>query len=720
MAWVPRGGANFSVLEDEHCCDSPTSPLTPISNRRGHGLEHRSSTSINTNFGRNYIYDSRSNNPFAALRDVDPNNNARSNTSVRGSYGSSTARDAEELAEELRKFHIADQSETDEEEEQEEESHLHSNTDSSNSHSSASFSDGVDENTSSLRNSAYSNVRTPKSKGRGIRARPAIEANTFHAQETIQEEDENIDPASPFSPVTPNTVETVKVTNGKQLLYETFSGKFTRSQQIRRVLDHKFDLFVRLPVDDNSGRTVCYGCNILPRSQKNIERDTYSVIGRPIEDPKIYLEEPNSPLTGKAPKTPFGDPSPRRPERMVSRIEDSLEAIDQLEEQLESFGQVTNIDRVVSPEVKPPAPASNRRLGGTVQSPGVTKKSTSASNTSGKIAAKSTPGSSRFNTLNPSSLREASKRVSLHFGADDQKPKVVVRRVSLARINSLSEPKHKPPRILHPSDDSPASNVVGKARDEGDSRDKKATEKGGRTTGGLGRVKSTKPLTRPNFELPGDAISRRKREEREAKLKAQEEEEKRRREFKARPVRTSSVRTSSVRTSNIHTYPRETIASRARHASKAGAPDNGQLQTPSETTPNKRLSVATRTPLSNGTSSSLSPRGRSSMAGSSPTIQTSRATSTSTGSINGKPSNISAEDQQHQKMRGKEVYARDHKYAEDRERERREREHAARIARQDAAERSRQAGREWAEKQRQKRLASSTTAATPAARVVVS
>ena len=52
-------------------------------------------------------------------------------------------------------------------------------------------------------------------------------------------------------------------------------------------------------------------------------------------------------------------------------------------------------------------------------------------------------------------------------------------------------------------------------------------------------VKSTKPLTRPCFELPGEAVSRRLREERQARLRRDEEAAEARREFWARPVRLS-------------------------------------------------------------------------------------------------------------------------------------------------------------------------------------
>ena len=113
--------------------------------------------------------------------------------------------------------------------------------------------------------------------------------------------------------------------------------------------------------------------------------------------------------------------------------------------------------------------------------------------------------------------------------------------------------------------------------------------------------------------------------------------------------------------------------------------------------------------------SALSTRGRSELAVDS-VAGTSRATSTSTGSIHGggvgassvisvsKRSTVSAEDQVQQKVRGREIFSRDNGIAAERERERRDREAAAKAARQDAAERSRQLSREWAEKQKAKRM----------------
>lgn len=213
------------------------------------------------------------------------------------------------------------------------------------------------------------------------------------------------------------------------------------------------------------------------------------------------------------------------------------------------------------------------------------------------------------------------------------------------------------------------------------------------------RAKSTKALTLPRFELPGEAISRRKREEHEARRKAQEEEEQRRRQFKARPVRSAAAPS---------TVPRGTIASRARlndtlfeKPTQQASPTQikrasvvmGTQQAPP--TQNKRASVVMGT----------QPRGRhlatskADQAG----PHASRVTSSSVGSTD-KRSSVSLEEVQQQRVRGKGIFQRDSAFSQDRTKERRERETMARLAREEAAERSRQQSREWAEKQKRKRM----------------
>lgn len=68
---------------------------------------------------------------------------------------------------------------------------------------------------------------------------------------------------------------------------------------------------------------------------------------------------------------------------------------------------------------------------------------------------------------------------------------------------------------------------------------------------------------------------------------------------------------------------------------------------------------------------------------------------------------VSATEVQVQRQRAKELYNRDAKLTEEIERERREREAAAKRAREEAAERGRQASREWAEKQLARKMAES-------------
>ena len=401
---------------------------------------------------------------------------------------------------------------------------------------------------------------------------------------------------------------------------------------------------------------------------------------------------------------------------MISRIEDSLEAIDKLEEQLESFNAVTKVKRVVSPEARHPVAAVRSRpmsLIATSPCTSTNKKASSVQPTPAKEKTTySSSGSSRFSTLNPAKLQVA-KRTLLNFELDDKTP--ALRRISLVRTSSLSEPKVKTMKPLTiPSLELASATIARKLKEQRDACHQKSADKGLKTTAsgsspGLGRVKSTKPPTHPNFDLLSDAIGWRKREDREASPKAKEEEERKKREAKTKPIRSSTT----------HTYPRETIASRARQQNKATPLNTSRHHVQPETTPSKRLSVTARTPLSNSTASSVSPRGRASVTSSSPTTLTSRAASASTGSISGKRSIVSADDHQHQKMRGKEVYARDNKYSEDRERERRERELNAKAARQEAAERSRQASREWAEKQRQKKLSSVNAKTCSASRHIV-
>ncbi|KAL2021179.1 hypothetical protein VTK56DRAFT_7485 [Thermocarpiscus australiensis] len=410
-----------------------------------------------------------------------------------------------------------------------------------------------------------------------------------------------------------------------------------------------------------------------------------------------------------------------QPSRPLSRIEDSVEALDKLEEDLEALDEVARLKRVESPETEnAPTQSSNE------QHP----KQTAT------VKAGANPGRAK-SADRKSSVRESASATSAK--GDEKTPLGNATgsgaRKRVPRPASLQPPKaparsSKPPTV--PTFELPGEAVARRLKEQREARRSQhiAPEQAAAAAAAYSpskpHVKSTKPPTRPTFELPGEAISRRKREEREAKLRAQEEEERKRREFKARPIRASLAPS---------TVPRETLASLARQNKAVSYQRQADATEPAAAAKKKRHSIAavgssastSRAPSVHPASANTAatpthpPRGRGPVADPASDRQAaSRATSTSTGSIHGasnggsgsgsstvssgKRSTVSAEEAAQQRLRGKEIFSRDNKgLREERELERRQREEAARLARQEAAERSRQLSRQWAEKQRAKK-----------------
>ncbi|KAF6838845.1 carboxylesterase family protein [Colletotrichum musicola] len=400
-----------------------------------------------------------------------------------------------------------------------------------------------------------------------------------------------------------------------------------------------------------------------------------------VEHPQDRVVSVSSEDSGQMPLMPH-TPSRSTSASSQSRIEDSVEALDRLEEELEA------VDAAISP--------SKSR-----QTRAATHESTAAGDAavrrSGSIMRRAQPAS--VGNKSSSSVKRGVPRKSVVTAKEDggSPAKTPARKPTVSRPTSLLPPKppvrsSKPP--TKPSFELPGEAVARRIKEQREARLAQQAQEKSVAAALPQRTRSTKAPTRPNFELPGEAISRRKREEREARLKAQEEEERRRREFKARPIKANLASTS---------YPRETATSRARQNKGLDTSEVGKATE----NPSRRSSVlgAPRASLARPTSTkSPQTRGRGTSQASAST-QVSRATSTSTSSMSGKRSTLSAEDLEQQKMRGKEVFERDNCYLEDKERERRERELNAKLAREEAAERSRQASRGWAEKQRRKQLA---------------
>ncbi|SCN69654.1 uncharacterized protein FFB20_03528 [Fusarium fujikuroi] len=372
----------------------------------------------------------------------------------------------------------------------------------------------------------------------------------------------------------------------------------------------------------------------------------------------------------------------------VPRIEDSFEELDKLEDELEAIKAFTQPQRIPVPENTVP---SNKHL-----EPPSTGKKPTVSKRASVIGMSSTV---RINqTERPQlPLRRSTSLVFRDKKQDDSdiipnsKPQTAARgKLTNSHSAPLKAPvkSTKPPTV--PKFELPGEAVSRRLKEQREARRAQQAE-AQKAYAPPPRPKSSKPLTKPNFELPGEAISRRKREEREARLKAQEEEEQKKREFKARPVRHSLMPGS---------IPRETITSLARQGK---LPQDEATKT-STSTKLKRMSMQGPRPPTMSEAPATQSRGRLSTATSREDL--SRATSTSTGSGGGKRTTLTAEEAYQLRLRGKEIFQRDNtSFTRDRERERREREEATRLAREQAAERSRIASREWAEKKRRKELA---------------
>lgn len=368
----------------------------------------------------------------------------------------------------------------------------------------------------------------------------------------------------------------------------------------------------------------------------------------------------------------------------VPRIEDSFEELDKLEDELEAIDAVTQARRIALPEnatpsskhLEPPSPA--RR-------PAISKRAS-------VIGMSSTVRIKPTEKAQPP-LRRSTSLVFRDKKQDDSdktpKTKPSFARGKLANSPPVSKTpvkSTKPPTV--PKFELPGEAVARRLREQREARKAQQAE-AQKAYVPPPRPKSSKPLTKPAFELPGEAISRRKREEREARLKAQEEEEQRKREFKARPVRNSIMSTS---------IPRETIASLARQGK---LPQEDTTKQPTSFKAKRMSSLGPRPAPEIQISQS---RSRLSTAMSHENLN--KGTSASSGGSIGKRATLSAEEAHQLKMRGKEIFHRDNNgYVQDRERERREREAATRLAREQAAERSRIASREWAERKRLKELA---------------
>ncbi|CAH0032143.1 unnamed protein product [Clonostachys rhizophaga] len=382
----------------------------------------------------------------------------------------------------------------------------------------------------------------------------------------------------------------------------------------------------------------------------------------------------------------FADGSSRAGSFSLPRIEDSLAELDQLEDELEAVTAIANSKSGGS---------SDRGKSQPTQEPVIdTKKDKArkrvtlaipqgAATVRAKSSEKIRPALRRSSSLTLRSRPTEEQKVLVSVQNEASQP-----RTSVAPRSSGSKPMVTSTKPLTvPNFELPGEAVARRLKEQREARRAQQQSTAPKAYVAPPRPKSDKPLTKPSFELPGEAISRRKREEREARLKAQEEEDRKKREFKARPVRQS-------------TGPIPTI--RAQKPKAAISSDLSQ-KPPADTTSKVKQTSAGPVNFSSAAltiGKAAGRRGRVSFI--EPPDDASRGTSESARSTSGKRSSVSVEEVVNQRARGKEILIQDNSFKINREREKREREEAAKSARQQAAERSRAASREWAEKKRRK------------------
>lgn len=447
----------------------------------------------------------------------------------------------------------------------------------------------------------------------------------------------------------------------------------------------------------------------------------------------------------------FEDIITRSPAKPVSRIEDSVEKLDQEFDMMEALAEAASpgtsptkgtspvqaVPTRISSKGKSPVTPAPTKTGTLRRAATVTSRPTPTASsvgvrggrliTSRMAAEKALTGTATVRAAKTPVPRQSvapSSAAGLHRSASVTSGSVQSRdtpfssaRPPAKRPLSLLPPKIAPGRQTarpptRPTFELPGEKVARELKEKREAREARMAardaeaEKAGpmkrsgsvRKIAATPTVRSSKPPTKPSFELPGDVLSRKKREEHAAKLKAQEEEERKRREFKARPVRKSVVSGAPA--------PKETAASLARKSTvgaSSGLAVGKRSLRPSiaEIDHDNVVHSAPRTRVSSKTferksSAGTKPAGPN-MSGLAMQRTPSNASIT--------PAAVSAATAVlagAKKLSGKEVYKRDSLASQNLQQEQKAKMEAAKKAREEAAERGRQASKEWAEKQRLK------------------
>jgi hypothetical protein len=415
--------------------------------------------------------------------------------------------------------------------------------------------------------------------------------------------------------------------------------------------------------------------------------------------------------------------SPSRARGVSPRIEDSVEALDKLNDAIEAVealdGMISDRESVAprktkkgtTPKAKTAATKATRGTTITSREPVsvTTKKIAPIAPKTNKLVKEGAP---------TSALRRTQSTVAVRQSARQATPKKVA---SVASLKSDRAPAAVPTKssAVSRTDSSDATTTIvptAKARPVSVSFPPPPQA-----------VKSSKAVTRPIFELPGEAVARRLKEQREERQKRAEESQASGLEsFKSRS-NNPSVKSSKAVTKADFELPGEAVArklkeqreERQKRMEEASQLENEALKNRLSNLATKRMSTIgeNRRPASvhfGGSAEGLIISKRSSVANIGVPRAASSSTSTSApvrkASTQFQPgisqpglsarTNLSAAESAQLRLKGKAVFQREIKEQANRENARRDKEAAAQRARVEAAERGRIASREWAEKQK--------------------
>jgi hypothetical protein len=391
----------------------------------------------------------------------------------------------------------------------------------------------------------------------------------------------------------------------------------------------------------------------------------------------------------------FVDKIISRTPRPASRIEDSVEAMDRLEDALEEFsGEMPVISdlRIDSPMKEKPARSPLSTHKATATPLGLKKATSPARRSPSRDATKTTAVSQPKPNIAASTSQSAVSKPRARPSTVKPPAKLPAAKPTSSRpFASVSRPATKATQPSRTSNNSTSTVQV-------DANKKRAVSDSLSTSRpGFVPTKSSKPVTKPTFSLPGDAYAAKMKAQREEKLRKEEEDAATRRQFKARPAPTASGRPSVL--------PRENKASQARLSRVFSGPDKENVA-PKPTASKRPTSMLldVRKVRTDATSSIRRATSVTSKSSSGASREPKFAANVPrVASLTSKPVVPKEEivaPNTHKKVTGKEVFGRSKLELKKQEEEKREKEEAARKARAEAAERGRQASREWAEKQK--------------------